>query len=97
MPPSKIVERFAEFLVERSEFMLFALGAQRLAAWSPRKARDALRDVVKVADHPQERRIMGLAAATAGEESRFIRRILGEYEENRLVLAMLEDRGFKAI
>ncbi len=55
-------------------------------------ARDYLRDLVRVADHPHERRIIGLAAASAGEESAFIRQLLSEYEENQLTLAILEDR-----
>ncbi len=60
---------------ESADFPLLALGAQRLAAWKPGLARDLLHDLVRVADHPQERRVIALAAAAAGEESRFIRRI----------------------
>lgn len=96
-PSTAVIDRFDSFLSERSSFPLFALSAQRMAAWDSRRARDLFHDLVRVADHPQERRIIGLAAATAGEESRFIRKILSEYEENQLVLAVLQDRGFKAI
>lgn len=96
-PSNQVRARFAKFILDRSDFPLLALAVQRMAAWDAGMARDLLHEVVKVADHPQERRIIGLAAAAAQEESTFIRRVLGEYEENRLTLATLEDRGFRPV
>lgn len=97
VPTRSVIDHFAKFVTKRSDFPLLALGAQRLAAWDSRQARDVLHDLVRVADHPQERRIIALAGVAAGEETRFIRRVLSEYEENQLLLAMLEDRGFRAV
>lgn len=97
-PPSdRIKQRFAKFVADRSDFLLLALAVQRLAAWDAGLARDLLHEVVQVADHPQERRAIGLAAAAAREEKTFIRRVLSEYEENHLTLATLEERGFEPI
>ncbi len=96
-PTDALMERFGQFLASRSQFSLLALSAQRLAAWRPVLARDHLRELAKVADHPQERRIIALAAATAGEEKTFIRQVLSEYEENRITLDLLEARGFKPV
>lgn len=93
-PSKKIKDQFVEFILGTNEFLLLALAAQRLAAWDSRVAGDLLHEAVKVADHPQARRVIGLAAAAARQESTFIRRILGEYEENRLTLDMLESRNF---
>ena len=96
-PSNRLQEQFANFIVARADFPLLALAVQRLAAWSPSRTRDLLHDLVRVADHPHERRIIGLAAATAGEESSFIRRVLSEYEENFLTLRTLENRGFMPV
>jgi hypothetical protein len=97
-PPSdRIKQRFAKFVADRSDFLLLALAVQRLAAWDAGLARDLLHEVVQVADHPQERRAIGLAAAAAQEEKTFIRRVLSEYEDNHLTLATLEERDFEPI
>ena len=96
-PSDNVKSKFAEFVLDRRDFPLMALAVQRMASWDPAMARDLLHEVVKVADHPQERRIIALAAVAAGEESDFVRRVLGEYEENRLTLATLEARGFTSI
>lgn len=96
--PSRAVrQRFEEFMTTRTSFPLFALSAQRLSSWDPDHTRSLLRDLVDLIDSPQERRIVGLAAATLGEEAQFIRHVLGEYEENQLTLSLLEDRGFESI
>jgi hypothetical protein len=94
-PSLAVREKFAEFLAARSSFPLFALSAQRLSSWAPRQARDLLHDLADGVDHPQERRIIGLAAVALGKDATFIRHVLGEYEENQLTLSMLEDRGFQ--
>jgi hypothetical protein len=93
-PSRSVKDQFIKFVLDQNEYLLLALGAQRLAAWEPRTAGDLLHEAVNAADHPQARRIIGLAAAAAGQESTFIRRVLGEYEENRQTLEMLESRNF---
>lgn len=96
-PSAKVRERFAHVLESRADFSMLGLTAQRLAAWAPRLARDLLRELVRVADHPQERRVIALACTAAGEEKKFIRAVLGEYEENHITLEMLEERRFRPI
>jgi len=96
-PPRIVIDRFARFLSERSSLPMLALGAQRLSEWDPRQARDLLHDLAERADHPHERRIIGLAATAARSEKSFIRRLLSEYEENRLTLALLSERDFKKV
>lgn len=97
LPSSVLIDKFGALLSSRADFPLLALAAQRLAAWKPNLARDLLHDLVEVADHPQERRVIALAAATVGQEKRFIRKILGEYEENALTLSILEERSFRPL
>jgi Reverse transcriptase (RNA-dependent DNA polymerase) len=89
-----------EFFVEVVEtpgtpLPLLAVAAQRLAAWVPADARPILRAAADSESHPLARRIIGLAALHAGEVKTVVRRILQQHEENALVLAMLEDTGFK--
>jgi hypothetical protein len=92
-----IHECMAEALVSQPSLPLFALAAQRLASWKPVLARDAIREALPAADHPHERRILGLAALQVNEERSFIRGALGEYDENSVTLRMIEDRSFAPI
>jgi Reverse transcriptase (RNA-dependent DNA polymerase) len=92
-----IHECMAETLTSRPSIPLFALAAQRLASWKPMLARDTIREVLPAADHPLERRILGLAALQVNEERSFIRGVLGEYDENVATLQMIEDRSFAPI
>lgn len=97
VPSRALIDKFGEFLRSRADFPMLALAAQRLATWKPDLARDLLHDLVEVADHPQERRVIALAAAAVRQEKRFIRRILSEYEENGLTLSILEERNFRPL
>jgi hypothetical protein len=87
----------ADYLSPNHEISLFALAAQRMAAWDAASARSILRDVAPKLADPHLRRISGLAALNAGEEAAWVRKLLGEFEENRPTLQFLSDRGFHAI
>lgn len=90
-----VIDRFAEILASRPTLPEFALAAQRLASWDQDVAKTCLRSLEKRADHPLERRIIGLASLAVRDESDFVRRVLGEYEENQLTLAAIEARSYR--
>ncbi|MGH3876519.1 MAG: RNA-directed DNA polymerase [Actinophytocola sp.] len=92
-----IHEAMADFLMSGPSLPLFALAAQRLASWDAEKAREVIRAVLPHADHPHERRVLGLAALLASDERQFIREILREYEENAVTLRVIERRKFRPI
>lgn len=94
---TEVRNRFAEILIDRPSLPLFALTAQRLASWDASTARETIRAVLPRADHPHERRILGLASLLVREEKTFIRAILKEYEENTVTLKLIEDRDFRPI
>jgi hypothetical protein len=71
------------------------LAAQRLASWDPDLARSAIREASKTADNPAVRRVLSLAALSAGEERAVIRKMLGEFEETQVTLRMLEATNFR--
>lgn len=73
---------------------LLAVAAQRLAAWDAGEARAAIRAAMSRASNPQARRILALSALGAGESRASVRRWLGQEEENRVTLDMLEAFGF---
>jgi len=93
----RLVDRFAEILVSRPTLPLLALTAQRLASWDSSLARDSLRALAETADHPLERRLIGLSSLAARDESVFIRNMLSEYEENQITLARVEANRFRPI
>lgn len=74
---------------------LLALAAQRTSSWRPDEARLAIREASKRADHPLERRILGLTALSLREERSFVRSLLREFEQNEVTLRMVEDRNFR--
>jgi hypothetical protein len=80
----------------QSSLLLSAVAAARLASWSPDIARVSIREASQRATDPLLRRTLALAAVSAGEERRFVRDLLGEFVENEVTLAMLEQRRFKA-
>lgn len=94
---TEVRDWLADIITQRPSLPLFALAAQRLASWSPDVAKDVFRSVSSKADHPHERRILGLAALLAADERSFIRAMLREYEENAVTLKMIERRGFRPI
>jgi hypothetical protein len=90
-----------QFLLEKTvqlpPLQTLALAAQRSAAWDKDRARQAIREAAKTANHPLQRRVLALAALAAGEERGFIRSILSEYEQNDTTLRMIEDRRFRPV
>lgn len=91
----ELKDRFLELLSARPPLPMLALTAQRLASWSPDNARDCLRELAGVADHPLERRLIAIASLAVGEDTVRVRRLLSEYEENRVTLAAIEAREFR--
>jgi hypothetical protein len=93
---SQLVETFADLLgTSGTSLPLLSVAAQRVAAWRPTEARVLLRELAGSESHPLSRRTLALAALHAGEVATVIRGMLQQHEENALVLAMLEDVGFK--
>lgn len=90
-----LIERFLEILATRPPLPMLALTAQRLASWSPDRARDCLRELAASADHPLERRLVAIASLAVREDTTRVRRLLSEYEENRTTLAAIEAREFR--
>ncbi len=97
-PNDAVRDHLAEVLgTGTSSLPLAALAGERLASWAPDTARVAIREAARDASHPQLRRVLALAGLAAGEERRFIRRLLGEFEENAVTLQMLENTNFRAL
>ncbi len=92
---SQLKDRFLEILAGRPPLPMLALTAQRLASWAPDHARDCLRALSERADHPLERRLVALASLAVREDRIRVRRLLSEYEENRVTLAAIEARDFR--
>jgi hypothetical protein len=94
----EIRDHLADVLVSgRSSLALVPFAAQRLAAWDPGTARAVFRAAAEKAHHPFERRSLGLAALNANDERGFVRQLLGEYEENSILLELLEDQGWHSL
>jgi hypothetical protein len=91
-------DHFADVLSAGSASLpLMTVAAERLAAWDPDTARVVIREAGKHAAHPLLRRTLALAALHAGEERALVRRLLGEFEENSVTVALLEDRSWKPL
>ncbi len=69
--------------------------AQRLVSWAPARAKECLRALADSADHPAERRVVGLASLAARDERIFIKKLLDGYEENQFLLKAMEKRDFR--
>ena len=90
-----LAERFLEILATGPDLPMLALAAQRLSSWRPDDTRDVLRELAGGSGHPLERRIIAYACVAVREDRPRIRRLLSEYEENRISLASIEDREFR--
>ncbi len=75
---------------------MMAVAADRLASWHPARARVAIRECAKSPRTPLERRVLALAALTAGDERIYVTELLSEFEDNAVLLQMLKDLNFKA-
>jgi Reverse transcriptase (RNA-dependent DNA polymerase) len=97
-PPGAIVQEYvATRLIEAPSFEGAAVAAQRLAAWDPLRGREAIRATERIADDPYVRRVLALAAIMCGEDRPNVRKLLSDFEENAVTLAMLEAREFRAL
>lgn len=94
-PSASIVDLFEERLSSPRSLLMTALATQRLVAWDVARAREVLRANLAQMSAPAERRLVALAGLAAKEEKRWIRGVLAEYEENSLLLKIIEERGWK--
>ena len=90
-PSPVVVDALAARLQRNCSLPLFSVACQRLAVWSPDEARALFRDVVQRTENPQLRRILALAALSAGEQRGWVARLLSEFRENALTLKFLEE------
>ena len=92
---SALRDYFAESLADSAASLpLIALTAQRLAAWNPTLARDAIENAVERVSGPLERRVLALAGLSSGASISTVRRWLSDFPENAVTLNMLEDMSF---
>lgn len=90
-----VAEYFANRIAGHPTIQLLAVAAHRLGQWDPDRARQSIREAARSAEHPLDRRILALTAAGLGEERGFLRRLLGEFEQNEVTLKMLEATRFR--
>jgi hypothetical protein len=95
--PNEVADYLERALTARRSLSMFALAAQRLAAWRPDAARLLFRELAGSCHHPQERRILALAGLNAGEERAWAAGLLREHVENRSILEFLQARNFIAV
>jgi hypothetical protein len=95
--PTPVAKLFEDLLTSNTSLVLTAVTAQRLAAWDASAARAVIRERLKKVDHPIQRRVLALAALEAGEEPRFVRAVLSQFEDNVPTLEFLDDRSFKKV
>jgi hypothetical protein len=96
-PSPELVAHFEGQLQLPRNLATSALVTQRLSSWDKDRARDLFRAVLDTFSAPLERRLLALAAHAAGEERTWIRRALSEYEENAVVLQMLEESSWAPV
>jgi len=91
------LELMFDLLDPGREISVFALAAQRVAAWAPASARSAFRELAPKLADAHLRRIVALAALNAGEDATWVGHVLGEFEENRTTLHFLDDRKYRPV
>jgi hypothetical protein len=95
--PKRLQVFMAERIVERSRLPILAVAAHRLATWDHDLARQSIRAVATVADHPLERRVLALASLLAADEREFVRGLVREFDDNRPTFEMLEAQGYRVL
>lgn len=94
-PRKAVRQHFADAVRDaNTSVTMLAVSAQRTCAWDPGEGRAACRDAYPRASTPHARRILALAALSAGENRRTIRKWLSADEENAPTLRQLEDRNY---
>jgi reverse transcriptase-like protein len=91
-----LLQTFFRAVGPTSAISLLALAAHRLAAWTPAIARGALRNAASRVSAGWQRRILAFAGLSAGLDISWVRNLLGDLDENRVSLALLEETHFKA-
>lgn len=94
-PDPQLISYLAERLIAGCELPLMAVAAQRLSMWGRDSAREVFHEVMPTTEHPLERRILALAGHGAGAGKTWTRNALGEFRENRVTLAYLEDQNWR--
>jgi reverse transcriptase-like protein len=93
--PRSMQTYMAEKIVARSRLPVLAVASHRLASWDSDAAKQSIRAVAGVADHPLERRVLAFASLMAGDERAFVRGLVREFDDNRPAFEMLEDQGYR--
>jgi hypothetical protein len=95
-PKRAVIDFVSERIYDSgTQLPMLATAAQRLAAWDRDEARAVISDAMRKVAHPQAKRVLSLAGATAGVERRALRRWLGADPETAVTLRMLEHFSFK--
>lgn len=94
---SSMVQYFGERLNSHSNISLplSSLIASRLAKWDSNVARTTIREALVSEEHPLKRRSLAFAALVAGEEQHVVRRALQEFDENKIILDMLDQTNWR--
>lgn len=74
-----------------------AVAVHRLSAWAPDDLRDTVSSLADGANHPFERRVLGLAAVTLGLSRRLVTSYLDAYEELGATMEMVRHRDYAPI
>ena len=74
-----------------------AVAVHRLAVWAPDNLRDAVSTFVDGANHPFERRVLGLAAVTLGLSRKLVTAYLDAYGELTATLDFVRHRNYAPI
>jgi hypothetical protein len=90
-----VIDALATELVNKPELPLLAVCIQRLISWDRDTARDLIRDLAIVADHPLERRLLALGSLTLREPRQRVRDLLTAYSENQVTLQLVQGRSFR--
>ncbi len=90
-----VIDHLATELAENANSLpLLALAAQRLAAWNPRLAIDAIEASIPRVSGPLERRVLALAGLNAGAPAEQVQRWLNDFPENAITVSLLREMSF---
>jgi len=96
-PSTTTVDFYIDHLLTSPSLAISTVAAQRVASWRPEAARAAIRPIVQSADNPLARRAFALTLLGAGERRDYVRTLLGQFEANRVTLAMLEASDYRPV
>ncbi|KAB1922944.1 hypothetical protein F8280_17590 [Micromonospora noduli] len=91
----KLIDHLANELAENAKSLpLLALTAQRLAAWNPPLAIQAIEAAIERVSGALERRVLALAGLNAGAPASQVQRWLTDFPENAVIVSMLTEATF---